>query len=119
MVVVDTFKINGQATLGENLADLGGVLLGWDAYTQTPEYKAAKPIAELTPAQRYFLGYALGWLGHSRPEALKNKVMTDVHSPGKFRVNGPVVNIDAFYEAFSIDKQSPMYLPNTERVSVW
>jgi predicted metalloendopeptidase len=45
--------------------------------------------------------------------------MTDVHSPGKFRVNGPVVNIDAFYEAFSIDKQSPMYLPNTERVSVW
>ena len=119
MVVVDTFKINGKATLGENLADLGGILLGWDAYTQTAEYKANKSIANLTPTQRYFLGYALGWMGQYRPESLKNLIMTDVHSPAKFRVNGPYMSVDAFYNTFKIPEGSNMFLQQKDRVSVW
>lgn len=117
--VIDSLYINGRATLGENIADLGGILLGWDAFVKTEQYKANKPIGGLTPAQRYFLGYALGWLGHSTPESLRNRVLTDVHSPAKFRVNGPLQDVDAFYEVFQVKAGNSMYLPDTARVSIW
>lgn len=117
--VIDTFRINGEATLGENIADLGGVLLGWDAFTQTDQYKENKTIDGLTPAQRYFLGYALGWLGHSRAEALRAQLMSDVHSPAQYRVNGPMQNVDAFYQAFQLQPGHTMYLPDSARVRIW
>jgi putative endopeptidase len=111
--------INGKATTGENIADLGGVLLGLDAYRKTEEYKADKPVAGLKPVQRYFLGYALGWLGHSRQENLRNQLLTDVHSPEKYRVNAPFQNVDDFYNAFSIKPGDRLFVADSARVRIW
>jgi putative endopeptidase len=118
-VAIDTFKINGKATLGENIADLGGILLGWDAFKKTEEYKKDEKIGGLTPPQRYFLGYALGWLGHARNEQLRTQVLTDVHSPAKYRVNGPFSDVDAFYDVFKVKPGNKMYLPDSARVRIW
>ncbi len=118
-VPVDTLHVNGEATQGENIADLGGVLLGLDAFKKTEAYKSNKMIAGFTQTQRYFLGYALGWLSQSRKETLANRVMTDVHAPAKERVNGPFVNIPEFYEAFGIKKGDKMWREESLRVNIW
>ena len=118
-VAIDTFRINGKATLGENIADLGGVLLGFDAFKLTDEYKKGEKIGGYTPTQRFFLGYALSWLGTERPEALRTQVLTDVHSPEKFRVLGPLTNVDAFYEAFGVKPGNKMYTPDSLRARIW
>ena len=111
--------INGKATLGENIADLGGILLGWDAFIKTQQYKENKPIAGLSPAQRYFLGYALGWLGQTSPEQLRNRLLTDVHSPGKYRVNGPFADVDAFYNTYNVKDGNKMFRADSARVKIW
>ena len=116
---VDTLHINGDATQGENIADLGEVLLGLDAFKKTEAYKSGKKIGGLTPLQRYFLGYAYGWMYKERKERLANQVMTDVHSPSRERVNGPMVNVPEFYEAFNIKAGSKMYRPDSLRVHIW
>jgi putative endopeptidase len=116
---VKGYHINGKATLGENIADLGGILLGIEAFKKTAQYKEGKKIAGLTPMQRYYLGYALGWLGHTREEQLKNRLMTDVHSPAKYRVNGPFADVDDFYSTFNIKKGSPMFREDSVRVRIW
>lgn len=118
-VPVDDKHVNGAATQGENIADLGGLLLGLDAFKKTAQYKEGKPIGGLTPLQRYFLGYAFGWLSQSRKETLANQVMTDVHAPAKERVNGPVVNIKEFYEAFGIKPGDKMWRDESKRVNIW
>jgi putative endopeptidase len=118
-VVLDSMHINGKATLGENIADLGGDVIGWDAFTQTREYKEGKKICGLTPAQRFWIGYAYSWLGHTRPQALAQQVLTDVHSPNFLRVNGPFSDVDAFYKAFNIKPGQPMYRPPDKRVKIW
>ena len=118
-VVVDTFRINGKVTMGENIADLGGILLGWDAFIKTDEYKKGEKIAGLTPAQRFFLGYSLGWLYNIRDEQVRNQVLTDPHSPPKYRVNGPLVNVPAFYSTFDIKKGDKMYREDSLRVNIW
>jgi putative endopeptidase len=118
-VVVDTFKINGRATLGENIADLGGILLGWDAFQQTEQFKKNEKVGGVEPAKRYFMGYALGWLGHTRQEALRNQVLTDVHSPAKFRVNGPFADVDAFYSTFNVKPGNKLFIADTARVRIW
>ncbi|HEV2832323.1 MAG TPA: M13 family metallopeptidase [Hanamia sp.] len=112
-------KINGQATLGENIADLGGILLGIDAFKKTEEYKKNKTVGGLTPMQRYFMGYSLGWLYSTRDENLKTQLMTDVHSPAKYRVNGPFSDVDEFYSTFKIKPGDKMYLPDSLRVKIW
>lgn len=76
-------------------------------------------MAGLTPLQRYFLGYALGWLGHTREEQLRNNFLTDVHSPAKYRVNGPFVDVDEFYTAFNIKPGYKMYRADSLRVKIW
>ena len=116
---VDTLHINGNATQGENIADLGGLLLGLDAFKKTETYKKNEKTAGLTPMQRYFLGYALGWMYQERKERLASQVMTDVHAPAKERVNGPVVNIPEFYEAFGIKQTDKMYRADSLRVNIW
>ena len=113
------YNINGKATLGENIADLGGGLLGWDAFIKTEQYKKNEKIAGLTPAQRYYLGFALGWLGHTRDESLKNQLLTDVHSPAKWRVNGPFVSMESFYTTFNIKQGDPMFVADSARVKIW
>lgn len=116
---VDTLHINGEATQGENIADLGGVLLALDAFKKTDAYKSGEKIGGLTPLQRFFLGYTYSWMFKIRNERLANLVMTDVHSPAKERVNGPLVNIPEFYEAFNIKPGSKMYRLDSLRVSIW
>lgn len=117
--VLDSLHVNGDATQGENIADLGGILLGWDAFVKTEQYKKGEKINGLTPAQRYFLGYAMGWLGHQRDESLANQIMTDVHAPANLRVNGPFANIPAFYDAFGIKQGDAMWRPDSLRVKIW
>jgi len=118
-VVLDSLHINGKATLGENIADLGGIVLGIDAFKKTAQYKAGKKIHGLTPMQRFFLGYALGWLGHTRDESLANQILTDVHSPGFLRVNVPFTDVPEFYTAFNIKKGDKMWVDPAKRVRIW
>jgi len=118
-IPVDTLHINGDATQGENIADLGGLLLGLDAFKKTTTFKEGKKINGQTPMQRYFLGYAYSWLYQERKERLANQVKTDVHSPAKERINGPVVNLPEFYEAFGIKKGDKMYREDSLRVNIW
>ncbi len=119
MTPVDTMHINGSATQGENIADLGGLLLGIDAFKKTDTYKKGEKIGGLTPMQRYFLGYAYSWMYAQRKERISSRLMTDVHSPAKERVNGPVVNIPEFYEAFGIKPGDKMYRADSLRVNIW
>ena len=113
------YHINGKATLGENIADLGGILLGIEAFKKTTQYKENKSISNLNPMQRYFLGYALGWLGHTREEQLRSRLLTDVHSPAKYRVNGPFQDVDEFYSTFGVKPGDAMYLADSLRVKIW
>ena len=116
---VDTLHVNGSATQGENIADLGGMLIGLDAFRKTEAYKKGEIIGGYTPLQRFFLGYAYGWMGQRRKESLARQVMTDVHAPEKERVNGPVVNVPEFYEAFGVKPGDKMYRPDSLRVKIW
>ncbi|QQL49721.1 M13 family metallopeptidase [Mucilaginibacter ginkgonis] len=111
--------VNGKASQGENIADLGGIVIGVDAFKKTEQYKEGKKINGLTPMQRFFLGYALGWLGHEREEALKNQIVTDVHAPAFLRVNGPMSNVPEFYDAFHIKKGDKMWVDPDKRVKIW
>ena len=105
--------INGKASLGENIADYGGLLLGLDAFKKTDQYKEGEKIAGLKPLQRYFLGYALGWLDERHDELLRRNLLSDVHAPPKWRVIGPLANMPEFYEAFGLKpRQGP-------RVEIW
>jgi len=119
MIAVDTMHINGKQTLGENLADLGGLLIGLDAFKLTDAYKAGKSISGYTPLQRFFLGYALGWMYSYREESIASQIVTDVHAPAKQRVNGPMPNIPEFYEAFKVMPKNKLYLPDSLRVQLW
>ena len=111
--------INGKATLGENIADFGGVLLGLDAFRKTEQYKSGRRIAGYTPLQRFFLGYALSWLSEERQALLRRYLLSDVHSPPKWRTNGPLSNVPEFYEAFGVEPGQPMYRPEPDRVHIW
>ena len=118
-VAVDSLHVNGEATQGENIADLGGIQLGWDAFTKTEEYKSGESIGGYTPAQRYFIGWALSWMNQLRPENLALRVKTDVHSPSFLRVIGPVTNLPEFYKAYGVQPGDPMYRPDSVRVKIW
>lgn len=112
-------RINGEASLGENLADYGGVLLALDAFKKTEQFRNGKAIAGFTPIQRFFLSYAFAWTYQDRAESLRTKLLSDVHAPPKWRVNAPLSNIPEFQEAFSIKPGSPMWRAPESRVKVW
>jgi putative endopeptidase len=116
---VGDLHVRGRACLGENIADLGGVRLGYEAFKKTAQYKSGATINGFTPDQRFFLGYALSWLGQRRPQALAQQIMTDVHAPGFLRVNGPLANIPEFYAAFGIKPGEAMYRTEKQRCAIW
>lgn len=116
---VGDLRVRGFATLGENIADLGGVVIAYEAFRKTNQWKEGKPLNGLTPDQRFFLGYALAWLGERRPESLAQQIMSDVHSPQALRVNGPLANVPEFLAAFGIKPGEPMYRPDSLRVRIW
>jgi putative endopeptidase len=118
-IAVDSLHINGELTQGENIADLGGIIMAYEAFRKTDQYKSNSMIAGLTPAQRFFLGYALAWMVNERPEAVANQVKSNEHSPAKFRVNGPLSDIPEFYEAFGVKQGDAMWLPDSLRVRIW
>ena len=118
-VAIGTLQVNGAATQGENIADLGGINLGWDAFRKTDQYKRGVKTGGLTPAQRYFIGWALGWMNEIRPENLAVRVKTDVHAPSPFRVIGPVSNMVPFYEAYGVKPGDRMYRADSVRVQIW
>ena len=111
--------INGQASLGENIADYGGLLLGIDAFKKTRQYQEGQTIAGLTPMQRFFLGYALGWMAQQRDAALRRNLLSDVHAPAKWRVLGPLSNLPDFYDAFGVKPGQPMFRSEALRVHIW
>jgi putative endopeptidase len=111
--------INGKATLGENIADYGGVLLGRDAFIKTEQFKKGAKIGDLTPMQRYFTGYALGWLYQQREARLRRALLSDVHAPAKWRVLGPLANVPEFHEAFGVKPGQPMFRPPELQVRIW
>jgi putative endopeptidase len=111
--------VNGDATQGENIADLGGVVMGYEAFKKTAQYKNKEKISNLTPDQRYFLAYGYAWMVNAKDEALSRQIMSDVHSPAQFRINGPLMNIPEFYKAFNVKPGNKMYLPESERVVIW
>jgi len=118
--VCDSLHVRGAATLGENIADLGGVVMGYEAFKKTEQGKGtAKQANGLTPDQEYFLGYAYAWMVQRRPEALRRQIMTDVHSPAQWRINGPLANIKEFYTAFGIKEGDKMFRPENKRVVIW
>jgi putative endopeptidase len=118
-VAVGDLHVNGDATQGENIADLGGILLGWEAFQKSEQFKSGKTIGGFTPAQRYFIGWALGWMNDIRPENLAVRVKTDVHAPSFLRVNGPVSNMPEFYKAFNVKPGDKMYRSDETRVKIW
>jgi len=111
--------INGHASLGENIADYGGLLLGLEAFKKTKQYTKGETIGGLTPIQRYFLGYALGWLHQDQEARLRRNLLSDVHAPAKWRVLGPLANIPEFYAAFGVKTNQPMWRPPEARVKIW
>lgn len=117
--VLDSLKVNGSATLGENIADLGGIAIALDAFKQTKQYKENQLIDGYTPLQRFFLGYALGWRMHMRNEEIANRVLTDVHALYFHRVNIPFSHTPEFYDAFNIRPDSKMYVTPDKRVKIW
>lgn len=118
-VAVDTLHINGELTQGENIADLGGIMMGYEAFKQTPQYRDRQEIGGLNPDQRFFLGYALAWMVNERPEAIANQVRSNEHSPAKFRVIGPLTDMPEFFATFGIRDGEPMWRPESLRVKIW
>ena len=115
--IVDELKINSKLTLGEDVADLGGLILGWMAWKTEIAKAPAESRDDLTPEQRFFVGYAQWACENDRPENLRVKALTDPHSPGKYRVNGLVVNMPEFATAFACKPGQPMVKAN--RCRVW
>jgi putative endopeptidase len=117
--VLDNKHINGEATQGENIADLGGLIMGLEAFKKTAQYKNNVTINGLTPERRFFLAYGYAWMVNKKDEALASQIMTDVHAPAQFRINGPLSNMPEFYKAFGVKKGDKMYLEPALRVSIW
>jgi putative endopeptidase len=115
--IVDDIKINGKLTLGEDVADLGGLLLAYMAWQADTKGQTLEPIEGLTPEQRFFVGYGQSWCGQSRDETKRMRATVDPHSPEKYRTNGVVSNMPEFQEAFHCKAGSPMV--NQNRCRVW
>ncbi|MDB5002439.1 MAG: family metallopeptidase [Mucilaginibacter sp.] len=117
--VNDTIHINGRLTLGENLADLGGINVAYEAFKKTKQGKSNVKIDGFTPDQRFFLSFAQVWRGLARPETSAQLVLTDPHSPGQYRAFAALTNIDAWYKAFNVQPGDKLYKKPEDRIKVW
>ena len=115
----DDLSVNGEFTLGENIGDLGGLSIALLAYKLSLDGKEPPVLDGFTGEQRVFIGYAQGWLGKSRDEALRQQINTDPHSPRQYRVNGVVRNVPEFYEVFGVAETDALYLAPEDRVKIW
>lgn len=118
-VAVDAMKVNGKLTLGENIADLGGLTIAFAAFKKSQEGKESEILDGFTPEQRFFLGFTLFEQGIIRPELLKKYLVTDPHSPAIFRINGPISNMPEFAEAFGAKPGDKLYRESAKRAKIW
>lgn len=118
-VALPGLKINGRLTLGENIGDLGGLSVAYSAYHRSLNGRTPPVLDGLTGDQRYFLSWAQSWRSLNRDEQLRSQVLSNPHSPPKFRVNGVVRNVDAWYAAFDVKPGDRLYLSPEERVRIW
>lgn len=116
---IDTFHVNGKQTLGENIADLGGLTIAYYAYKNSLDGKDSPVIDGLTGEQRVFLSWAQIWSSKYKDETLIQRLKAGVHSPGEYRTNGIVVNMPEFYEEFNVTEQDSMYVAAENRVKIW
>ena len=118
--VLDTVHVNGKLTLGENLADLGGLSMAYEAFkTYSPQAQSKDKIDGFTPDQRFFLSWAQVWRANSRPESMAQLVNTDPHAPDKLRANGPLTNLQEFYDVFNVKPGDKMYKDPAMRAKIW
>ena len=117
--VLDTIHVNGKLTLGENIGDLGGLNVAYEAFKMTPQGKAEKLIDGFTPDQRFFLAWAQVWRGNVLPQSAAQSIITDTHSPGPYRTIGTPVNMDAWYKAFNVTEGDKLYKKPEERIRIW
>ena len=118
-VAIDTLHVNGSLTLGENIADLGGLNIAYDAFKLTQQGKDTVRIDGLLPDERFFLSFAIARKSKYKDELMRQIVLTDPHSPDQFRVNGPLENFTPFYKSFHIQKGDKMYISEAERIKIW
>jgi putative endopeptidase len=116
---IEGYFLNGDATMGENIGDLGGILVAYRAYQLSLNGEPAPVIDGYTGTQRFFLAYAQSWRGKRRDEFALQQIKSGVHSPAEFRVNGVVRNVEAWYEAFDVKPDDALYLPPEKRASIW
>jgi endothelin-converting enzyme/putative endopeptidase len=114
---VDNIKINGKLTLGEDTADLGGLLLAYMAWKDATREEKLEPVEGLTPEQRFFIGYGQSWCTNERDEVKRLRATTDPHSPERYRANGVVSNMPEFQEAFHCKADASMV--KRDRCRVW
>ena len=119
LTVLDTLHVNGKLTLGENIADLGGVNVAYQAFKKTKQGQSTEKIDGFTPDQRFFLSWAQVWRANTRPQEVAQRLKTDPHSPSQLRCNVPVSNVEAWYQAFDIKPTDKLYRPAAERAKVW
>ena len=112
-------RIDGRRTLRENMADFVGVRVALDAFKQTPQFKKNERMGGFTPLQRFLLAYAYSWMGHERKESLAQRLKGGAYAPNRERVNGVVMNLPEFYEAFDVQPGDRMYRPERARVRIW
>jgi putative endopeptidase len=117
--VLNGLHVNGEATQGENIADLGGTVMGYEAFKKTKQGKSTELIGGYTPDQRFFLGYAYAWMMMYTKETMEQRIMSDVHSPAEFRVNGVVSNMPEFHKAFGVNAGDKMYRADSALVKIW
>jgi putative endopeptidase len=117
--VLDTLHVNGKLTLGENLADLGGLNIAYEAFSKTKQGQSANTIDGFTPDQRFFLSWAQVWRASQTPESAAQRILTDPHSPEQFRTNAPITNINAWYKAFDVKPGDKMYKKPEDRTKIW
>ena len=117
--VLPDLNANGRLTLGENLADHGGLQVAWYAYKNATKRNPLPVIDGLTPDQRFFLAYAGVWAGNITEAEIRNRTKSDPHSLGRFRVNGALPHIDMWYDAFGVKEGDKMFIPKSERLPLW
>ncbi len=117
--VLDSLKVNGELTLGENLADIGGLAIAYDAFKMTQQGQSQEKIDGFTPDQRFFLSLAQIWRSIERPELSRLLINTDPHSPSIYRVNGALSNFEPFYKAFNITEKNKLFRQPADRAKIW
>lgn len=117
--VIDSLPVNGELTQGENIADLGGLIITYNAFKLTEQGKSGSKIDGFTPDQRFFINFAYIWQNKRTDEIIRVLIASDPHSPPLYRVNGPLCNLEEFYQAFDVKEGDKMFCPDSMRVKIW